>query len=56
VKITEASRLDRITTIKVNAAHFEPRADFDLALIESQMERGMPSPNDDEDDFEEPEM
>jgi predicted DNA-binding transcriptional regulator YafY len=49
-------RLDRITTIKVNSAFFEPRADFDLALIESQMEQENAFAEDEEDDFEEPEM
>jgi predicted DNA-binding transcriptional regulator YafY len=50
-------RLDRISTLKVNKSEFIKRTDFDLAKIESQMEAENASYQDeDEDDFEEPEM
>ena len=50
-------RLDRITTLKVNMSEFVPRTDFDLAKIESQMEaENVNYQEDDDDDFEEPEM
>ena len=49
-------RLDRITTLRVNAAEFSKRDDFDLAKIESQMDAENANHQyDEDDDYEEPE-
>ena len=49
-------RLDRINTIRVNMETFQPRQDFDIARIESQMDQEQPYHDDEEDEFEEPDF